>query len=136
MNIRIKEESYEWLVAYSMSQCKTTLSKETPYWERYAITSYDQYEMMHSLYSVSYGEIVCGFAIVPKYKTNLLSSIYVSPNYRGKGIAPFVIDSLEIETLSCIAKNVGAMRSYEKIGFQIEPSEDSTNESLKLVRKL
>lgn len=106
------------------------------YWERYALTCYDEFLTMNIIYGISINNEYIGYAIVPQYEPSILKSLYITPRYRRQGIGSSVTELLKINQLSCIAENTNAMRVYERLGFKVIETNDPFKGSLKLERSL
>lgn len=57
-----------------------------------------------------------------------LSNLYVSPEYRGRGLGKRFINDRSIRTLYVIPHNLHAKRLYLSLGFQFERSTVATRE--------
>lgn len=65
------------------------------------------------------GELV-GIARL-REETNHLRSLYVTPRYRGRGLASFVLEALKVRSLRVKTQNAVALATYLKAGFSIGP---------------
>jgi GNAT superfamily N-acetyltransferase len=132
--IQIKEANYDWLKTFCIKKHKETITRDSPYWERYALTSYDEYLTMTTIYILLYNRVEVGYAALPSYQTDILSSINVDPVYRGRGVTAFTINHLAIKRLSCVLENTVALNLYKKLGFSEVETNDPGIGSVKLAR--
>ena len=73
-----------------------------------------------SVYGIYDQDVLAGFCLIPKYSPEVLMRIYVNPEYRGMGLASFMINHFEIESLSCLLDNYDGHRLYQNLGFEIK----------------
>jgi GNAT superfamily N-acetyltransferase len=132
----IVEKDYDWLKSYCIDQYSKIITPTSVYWERYALTCYDEFEMTYHIYSIILNNEDIGYAIVPKYMPEVLKSLFITPRFRRQGIGSKVTNMLKIEKLSCIADNQNALRVYQRLGFQTVITKDPNQGSLMLERKL
>jgi GNAT superfamily N-acetyltransferase len=86
-----------------------------------------------SVYGIYDQDILAGFCLIPKYAPEVLMRIYTSPEYRGMGLATFLINYFEIESLSCLLDNYDGHRLYKSLGFEIR---DKTPFLVNYIRKV
>lgn len=86
-----------------------------------------------SVYGIYDQDILAGFCLIPKYSPECLMRIYVNPEYRGYGLATFMINHFKIESLSCLLDNYDGHRLYMSLGFKIK---DKTPFLVNYVRKV
>lgn len=72
-----------------------------------------------SVYGIYDQDILAGFCLIPKYSPDVLMRVYINPEYRGLGLASFMINHFEIENLSCLLDNYDGHRLYRSLGFEI-----------------
>ena len=72
------------------------------------------------VYGIYDGDILAGFCLIPRYSLGTLMRVYVNPEYRGMGLASFMINHFEIESLSCLLDNYDGHRLYQNLGFEIK----------------
>ena len=63
-------------------------------------------------------DTVVGYCTTPSYDKSIASSIYIGRDYRNKGLASQILNSLKIKRLCCLTDNENAIRLYEGLGFQ------------------
>lgn len=134
MTITFQEMDSNWLRLYSIDQYRKYITKTSPYWERYSLISYDQYERLSIIYAIMLDDVEVGFFILPKFFEDILSSIYIDPTARKKGIAEHCINHFSIKRLSCVTENVNALSLYYRLGFKEVKTTDPFKGSLKLAR--
>lgn len=86
-----------------------------------------------SVYGIYDQDVLAGFCLIPKYSPECLMRIYVNPEYRGMGLATFMINHFEIESLSCLLDNYDGHRLYKSLGFEIK---DKTPFLVNYIRKV
>lgn len=86
-----------------------------------------------SVYGIYDQDILAGFCLIPKYSPEVLMRIYINPEYRGMGLATFMINYFGIESLSCLLDNYDGHRLYKSLGFKIR---DKTPFLVNYVRKI
>lgn len=133
---QLSVEDHSWLKQYCLEQYKRIITPTSVYWERYALTCYDEFITMNIIYGISLNNEYIGYAIVPSYELSILKSLFITPQYRRQGIGSNIIDALKITQLSCIAENTNALRIYEQLGFKVIETNDPFKGSLKLERTL
>ena len=128
----------EWLKEFSFNWYSKLIVGESPYWERYALISHDQYitmSLIKQIVVIIDGKMHdAGYVVVPSFEQDILTSIYVLPSFRKYGICTWVIEELNIKRLSCITENVNALRLYKKLGFTEVQTNDPFKGSVKLQR--
>lgn len=75
---------------------------------------------MASIYGIidTLTNTVVGYCTTPSYDKSIASSIYIGRDYRNKGLASQILNSLKIKRLCCLTDNENAIRLYEGLGFQ------------------
>jgi GNAT superfamily N-acetyltransferase len=86
-----------------------------------------------SAYGIYDQDVLAGFCLIPKYAPESLMRVYVNPEYRGMGLASFMINHFKIESLSCLLDNYDGHRLYRHLGFKIK---DKTPFLVNYVRKV
>lgn len=128
----------EWLKEYCFKWYSKLISQQSPYWERYGLTCYEQFETLSIIYQINIIENnikeIAGYVIVSKVEKDILSNIYIHPRYRRKGLSTEIINCLDIKRLSCIRENVNAVRLYETLGFKEVQTNDPFKGSIKMKR--
>ena len=76
------------------------------------------------VYGIYDGDILAGFCLIPRYSLGTLMRVYVNPEYRGMGLATFMINHFEIDNLSCLIDNYDGHRLYRGLGFEIKSKND------------
>lgn len=136
--IKLVTRDNQWLKEFSLQWYSKLIIGDCPYWERYALISYDQFETLNLIreiiITIDGAEHQAGYVIVPSFEQDILSSIYVLPRYRKYGICTKLTDELNIKRLSCIRENVNALRIYERLGFKEIQTSDPFKGSVKLQR--
>lgn len=74
---------------------------------------------MVDIYAVYHCFEMKAFAIIPTYVKNVLSRIYVSDDFRNKGVATMLINQLQIKSLGCVNDNTTALSLYSTLGFKV-----------------
>lgn len=74
---------------------------------------------MVDIYAVYHCFEMKAFAIVPTYVKSVLSRIYVSDDFRNKGVATLLINQLQIKSLGCVSDNTTALSLYSTLGFKV-----------------
>lgn len=69
------------------------------------------------IYFILLDNEICGFCLIPSYQPDILIRIYVSPEHRRKGLGSFVLQSLGIKKLNCLAENDVGLAFYRNNGF-------------------
>lgn len=128
----------DWLKEFSFNWYSKLIVGECPYWERYALTSHDQFLTMSLIKQIiviqDNQKHEAGYLVVPSFEQDILTSIYLLPRFRRLGICSSIIEQLNIKRLSCIRDNVNALRLYEKLGFKEVQTNDPFKGSVKLQR--
>lgn len=136
--IKLITRDNQWLKDFSFRWYSKLIVGNCPYWERYALTSYDQFVTMSLIKEINIKDngidTEAGYVIVPSFEQDILSSIYILPRYRKYGICTKVVNELNIKRLSCIAENKNAVRLYSSLGFKVIETNDPFKGSLKMER--
>lgn len=128
----------QWLKEYSLKWYSKLITVETPYWERYPLISYDQFQTLSIIYQINIllnnEEIEAGYVIISSLEKDILSSIYIHPRYRRYGLCSQIVNTLDIKRLSCITENINAIRLYNSLGFKEVQTHDPFKGSIKMQR--
>lgn len=68
-------------------------------------------------------DVLIGYCAYSRATPNHLGKLYVSKDYRRKGIAGEVIKSLGFTSVCCLKSNKGSIAFYESLGFVIDHKE-------------
>lgn len=70
-------------------------------------------------YGIYLGQTLCGYICPAKSNPGHCDKLYISPEYRRKGLAHFALDFLGITSVWVLSKNKVAINFYTSIGFKI-----------------
>lgn len=79
----------------------------------------EQLKFFECYYFIYLDKVIAGYCSVNVSNATALEKLYISPDYRNRGIASFVLNHLNIRSLLVIKKNTSAIQLYIKNGFKV-----------------
>lgn len=114
-SLKVNQISYKQLDLFIKNEVK---NRKLPDFDDLLYTE-PHADLHENIFGIFIGAKIIGYVTTAKVNNNHCDKLYISPDYRGKGVATFVLNFLEITSIFVLEQNTKAVDLYKRVGFKI-----------------